>query len=74
MPSDEQTLAGVTCPECGAPAGCYHFNVLDRTTDEDRELGLRRYALRCEQCGFATAFVGERTRDAEECESEGSQK
>jgi len=49
----------VTCPECGvAPHEMDGLVVKDITTPDDVSLGLKRYALRCEACGFATAFIG----------------
>ena len=48
-----------TCPECNAPEDDLDgLNVIDITTPEDRDLGLKRYALRCQNCGYASAFVG----------------
>jgi hypothetical protein len=46
-----------TCPECDAESDDFMFNAVDITTEEDKELGQVRYALRCEACGFATAFI-----------------
>lgn len=55
---------GVTCPECGVETGdelIAHFglDVINITTPDDREQGLVRYALRCQntRCGYAGAFV-----------------
>lgn len=49
----------VTCPECGvAQHEMDGLVVKDITTPDDINLGLKRYALRCEACGFATAFIG----------------
>ena len=52
-----------TCPECGTPSQPiesvgYGLDVKDITTPDDEELGLVRFALRCQGCGYATAFVG----------------
>lgn len=53
---------GTSCPECGAPARdplIAHFglDVINITTQDDKEFGLVRYALRCQGCGYAGAFV-----------------
>ena len=51
-------MSPAVCPECGAEQDMYHgLNVIPITTPEDVDLGLVRMALRCEACGFATAFV-----------------
>jgi len=51
----------VTCPECGAEPDLYKgINIIPITTPDDRDLGLVRYALRCEACGFATAFIAKK--------------
>ena len=55
-------MANLRCPECGAPEGEFKFNVITLTTEEDRWVGIERYALRCEVCGLATSFVGERKK------------
>jgi uncharacterized Zn finger protein len=48
-----------TCPECGAHQHEMEGLVVkDITTPDDTNLGLKRFALRCEACGFATAFIG----------------
>ena len=48
-----------TCPECGAQQHEMDGLVVkDITTPDDTTLGLKRFALRCEACGFATAFIG----------------
>jgi len=53
----------MNCPECGAEEQCtdapgFGLDVRNITTEEDREFGLRRFALRCQGCGYATSFVG----------------
>lgn len=57
---DEEIM---TCPECGVEEQPldhpgFGLDVKNITTEEDRWLGMRRYALRCQGCGFATSFVG----------------
>jgi SAM-dependent methyltransferase len=49
----------IHCPECGAAENYLDgLFVKDLTTPEDENEGLKRFALRCESCGFATSFIG----------------
>jgi hypothetical protein len=55
---------GTNCPECDAPAhdplySHFGLDVINITTQDDKDYGLVRYALRCQnpKCGYAGAFV-----------------
>lgn len=56
-------MSVATCPECGVEEAPwpqlphYMLDVVDITTVDDTELGLKRYALRCQACGYAASFV-----------------
>jgi hypothetical protein len=58
------------CPQCRIGRDHpYGVTVNDITTLEDKELGLERYAIRCEGCGYATSFIGKPTLEGREEEN-----
>ena len=69
--SFESGLSGLDCtaarcPECNvATDGDFGLDVKDITTPEDVELVQARFALRCQSCGFAVAFIAALTRPPE---------
>lgn len=48
----------ITCPQCNRARDPLNgLTVNNITTPDDQDLGLVRYAIRCEGCGYATAFI-----------------
>ena len=48
----------MTCPVCGCQEDDLEgLNVVELTTSDDALERVRRLALRCQQCGYATSFL-----------------